>query len=89
MISLLCCLTLVGACRMGAGVGSKLVDIYKHINWGGGGGSKLVDIYIIYICRGVGVGSWGKQAGSMDAEPQVRGYYNITFICTPTNQETV
>ena len=38
---------------MGAGVGSKLVDIYKHINFGGwgvwGGGSKLVDIYIIYM----------------------------------------
>ena len=25
----------------------------------------------------------------MDKEPQVRGCYNITFICTPTNQETV
>ena len=25
----------------------------------------------------------------MDEEPQVRGCYNITFICTPTNQETV
>ena len=25
----------------------------------------------------------------MDEEPQVRGFYNITFICTPTNQETV
>ena len=31
----------------------------------------------------------GKQVGSMDEEPQVRGCYNITFICTPTNQETV
>ena len=41
------------------------------------------------ICRGVGRGSWGKQVGSMDEEPQVRGCYNITFICTPTNQETV
>ena len=27
--------------------------------------------------------------GSMDEESQVRGCYNITFICTPTNQETV
>ena len=27
----------------------------------------------------------GKQVGSMDEEPQVRGCYNITFICTPTN----
>ena len=45
--------------------------------------------YIYYICRGVGMGSWGKQVGSMDEEPQVRGCYNITFICTPTNQETV
>ena len=25
----------------------------------------------------------------MDEESQVRGRYNITFICTPTNQETV
>ena len=25
----------------------------------------------------------------MNEEPQVRGCYNITFICTPTNQETV
>ena len=25
----------------------------------------------------------------MDEESQVRGCYNITFICTPTNQETV
>ena len=39
-----------------------------------------------YNCRGVGM---GKQVGSMDEEPQVRGCYNITFICTPTNQETV
>ena len=31
----------------------------------------------------------GKQVGSIDEEPQVRGCYNITFICTPTNQETV
>ena len=31
----------------------------------------------------------GKQVGSMDEEPQVGGCYNITFICTPTNQETV
>ena len=40
------------------------------------------------VCRGVGMGSGGKQVGSMDEEPQVRGCYNITFICTPTNQET-
>ena len=25
----------------------------------------------------------------MDEEPQVRGCHNITFICTPTKQETV
>ena len=25
----------------------------------------------------------------MDEEPQVRGCYNVTFICTATNQETV
>ena len=41
------------------------------------------------FCRGVGWGVEGKQVGSMDEEPQVRGCYNITFICTPTNQETV
>ena len=40
------------------------------------------------------VGEWGwgvegKQVGSMDEESQVRGCYNITFICTPTNLETV
>ena len=40
------------------------------------------------------VGEWGwgvdgKQVGSMDEESQVRGCYNITFICTPTNHETV
>ena len=28
----------------------------------------------------------GKQVGSMDEESQVRGCYNITFICIPTNQ---
>ena len=25
----------------------------------------------------------------MEEAPQVRGCYNITFICTPTSQETV
>ena len=35
------------------------------------------------------MGVEGKQVGSMDEESQVRGCYNITFICTPTNQETV
>ena len=35
------------------------------------------------------MGSRGKQAGSMNDEPQVKGCYNITFISTPTNQETV
>ena len=42
-----------------------------------------------HMCRGVVWGVEGKQVGSMDEEPQVRGCYNITFICTPTNQETV
>ena len=47
-------------------------------------------VYKVFIY----VGEWewgveGKQVGSMDEEPQVRGCYNITFICTPTNQETV
>ena len=41
------------------------------------------------FCSGVGMGRWGKQVGSMNEELQVRGCYNITFICTPTNQETV
>ena len=41
------------------------------------------------FCRGVGWGVEGKQVGSMNEEPQVRGCYNITFICTPTNRETV
>ena len=48
----------------------------------------MIDL-MVCICRGVGMGSRGKQVGSMDEEPQVRGCYNITFICTPTNQETV
>ena len=48
-------------------------------------------VYLIFnnVCRGVGWGVEGKQVGSMDEESQVRGCYNITFICTPTNQETV
>ena len=37
----------------------------------------------------LGWGVEGKQVGSMDEESQVRGCYNITFICTPANQETV
>ena len=46
--------------------------------------------HLTYVCRGVGWGVEGKQVGSMNEEPQVRGCYNITFICTtPTNQETV
>ena len=44
----------------------------------------------IVPCAGEwGWGVEGKQAGSMSEEPQVRGCYNITFICTPTSQETV
>ena len=40
------------------------------------------------FCRGVG---WGVEGGRLEAwmQSQVRGCYNITFICTPTNQETV
>ena len=45
--------------------------------------------HLTYVCRGAGWGVEGKQVGSMDEEPQVRGCNNITFICTPTNQETV
>ena len=45
-------------------------------------------VYILYVGEW-GWGVEGKQVGSMDEESQVRGCYNITFICTPTNQETV
>ena len=34
-----------------------------------------------------GWGVEGKQVGSMDEESQVRGCYNITFICTPASQD--
>ena len=50
---------------------------------------KLLLTSRAYLCRGVGWGVEGKQVGSMNEESQVRGCYNITFICTPTNQETV
>ena len=51
---------------------------------------RIVQITIACTkCRGVGCGVEGKQVGSMDEESQIRGCYNITFICTPTNQETV
>ncbi len=47
-------------------------------------------LFVLVLCVGVwGWGVEGKQVGSMDEEPQVRGCYNITFICTPVNQETV
>ena len=39
------------------------------------------------VCRGVEWGVEGKQVGSMDEESQVRGCYNITFICTPTTRK--
>ena len=42
---------------------------------------------LIYICRVVGRGVEGKQVGSMDEESQIRGCYNITFICTPTRKQ--
>ena len=42
-----------------------------------------------FVCRGAVREAEGKQVGSMNEEPQVRVCYNITFICTPTNQETV
>ena len=45
----------------------------------------IVIIIIIYV--GERGGEWGKQVGSINEEPQVRGCYNITF--TNTNQETV
>ena len=37
--------------------------------------------------QGSGMGSWGKQVGSMTEESQVSGCYNITFICTPTRKQ--
>ena len=58
-------------------------------------------IFTVIVCKGIrsspclcvaewGGEDYGKQVGSMNEEPQVRGCYNITFICTtPTNQETV
>ena len=76
-------------------------DVDVSVDVGGDTEVLRFDIYVLfllffsvfsfafYLCRGVGMGSWGKQVGSMDEEPQVRGCYNITFICTPTNQETV
>ena len=54
-----------------------------------GDGRKFLDRFKSYFCRRVVWGVEGKQVGSMDEESQVRGCYNITFICTPTNQETV
>ena len=39
-------------------------------------------LYIIYVGEW-GWGVEGKQVGSTDEESQVRGCYNITFICTP------
>ena len=51
---------------------------------------RFKNTFIINIIVGEwGWGVVGKQVGSMDKESQVRGCYNITFICTPTNQETV
>ena len=53
---------------------------------------KAVDFDRLIYATIVGEWGWGvqgKQVGSMDEESQVRGCYNITFICTPTNQETV
>ena len=44
---------------------------------------------VIVIVGEWGWGVEGKQVGSVDEESQVRGCYNITFICTPTNQESV
>ena len=45
-----------------------------------------------YSCRAAG---WGMReagwtlVGSMNEESQVRGCYNITFICTPTRKQTL
>ena len=55
------------------------------------------DLYLLsagfHIRANTNVGEWGwgiegKQVGRMDEESQVRGCYK-TFICIPTNQETV
>ena len=60
------------------------VDVKNHVYL-----LKLLLTSRAYLCRGVGWGVEGKQVGSTNEEPQVRGCYNITFICTPINQETV
>ena len=48
-------------------------------------------VFVLFFSQFVYVGEWGgewgKQVGCMNEESQVRGCYNITFICT--NQETV
>ena len=50
----------------------------------------IFDAFFAFIHVGEwGCGVEGKQVGSMDEESQVRGCYNITFICIPTNLETV
>ena len=45
-----------------------------------------LNFLVLYTCVGERCGERGKQVGSMNEESQVRGCYNITFICT--NQET-
>ena len=50
--------------------------------------ARCFSFLLLYIWRGVG---WGVEGSRLEAwrKSQVRGCYNITFICTPTNQETV
>ena len=47
----------------------------------------------LFVISNVGEWGWGVEGSRLEAwmktEPQVRGCYNITFICTSTNQETV
>ena len=44
-------------------------------------------IRCVHACVGELGGEWGKQVGSMNEESQVRGCYNITFICAPTRKQ--
>ena len=55
--------------------------LYSHDTETGASHNSCSSNQVLHICRGVE----GKQVGSMDEESQVRGCYNITFICTPTN----
>ena len=72
------------SCTLSAGASRQL---RYTVSWSG-----MTLLLPILIAAPTFVGEWGwgvegKQVGSTDEESQVRGCYNITFICTPTNQE--